>query len=122
MIYPDTSEYLKLAEEYDVVPLYREILADGETPVSVLQRFADRENVFLLESMEGAETWGRYSFIGVEPELLLEADHASGACGNLEPLRNVYKDIKVAQIEGLPRFFGGAVGYVGYEGVGEFEK
>jgi len=122
MIYPDRDEYIKLAEEYDVVPVYMEILADGETPVSVLQRFADRENVFLLESMEGGETWGRYSFIGVEPELFLEVDHATGACGGLEPLRDVYKDTKVAQIDGLPRFFGGAVGYVGYEGVGEFEK
>lgn len=122
MIYPCKDDYIKLAQEYDVVPVYREILADGETPVSVLQRFADRENVFLLESMEGGETWGRYSFIGVEPELFLEADHSAGATGGLELLRTVYKDIKVADIDGLPRFFGGAVGYIGYEGVGEFEK
>ncbi len=122
MIYPDKDEYIKLAQKYDVVPVYREILADEETPVSVLQRFADRENVFLLESMEGGETWGRYSFIGVDPELFLEVDHTSGATGGLESLRSVYKDIKVAQIDGLPRFFGGAVGYIGYEGVCEFEN
>ena len=72
--------------------------------------------------MEGGETWGRYSFIGVKPELFLEADHSAGATGGLELLRTVYKDIKVADIDGLPRFFGGAVGYIGYEGVGEFEK
>ena len=50
-----------------VVPVYREYLADMETPVSVLDKFKDDEDVFLLESVEGSERWARYSFIGVNP-------------------------------------------------------
>jgi len=122
MICPDAQEYGKLAERYDLVPVYREFLADTETPVSVLQKFADCRNAFLLESMEGGETWGRYSFVGVDPALLLEVDHAGGATGRLEALRDVYRGLRVAEIPGLPRFFGGAVGFIGYEAMGEFEK
>ncbi|MBN2300988.1 MAG: anthranilate synthase component I [Lentisphaerae bacterium] len=122
MIYPCKEDFVSLAGEYDLVPVYKEILADIETPVSVLQRFADRENVFLLESMEGGEKWGRYSFIGIDPELLLDVGHESGSTGKLEELRKIYGNLRVAGIEGLPRFFGGAVGYIGYEAMVEFEK
>jgi anthranilate synthase component I len=122
MLYPSRDEYRKLAEGHDVVPVFKEILADLETPVSVLQRFAECENAFLLESMEGGETWGRYSFVGIDPELLLEADHRGGATGELENLRAIYQDLKVAELSGLPRFFGGVVGFVGYEAIGEFER
>ncbi|MBN1557527.1 MAG: anthranilate synthase component I, partial [Lentisphaerae bacterium] len=95
---------------------------DTETPVSVLQRFAGRGNAFLLESMEGGETWGRYSFVGVDPELLLDVDHTHGPTGKLDALRHVYRDMRVAEVPGLPRFFGGAVGFLGYEAVAEFER
>jgi len=122
MIYPSEHEYIKLARDYDLVPVYKEILADTETPVSVLQRYADRENVFLLESMEGGETWGRYSFVGIDPEPFLDVDHSSGRTGQLEALRSVYRGMRVAEIAGLPRFFGGAVGFIGYEAMGEFER
>jgi len=122
MVYPDKAAYEDLAREYDLVPVYREILADTETPVSVLQRFADAENAFLLESMEGGETWGRYSFVGVEPDLLLDVDHAAEGGARLEELRHVYRDRRVAEVAGLPRFFGGAVGFIGYEAVREFER
>lgn len=123
MFYPKLDEYLKYAEEgCDIVPVYREFLADVETPVSVLQRFAECENAFLLESMEGGETWGRYSFLGIDPEVLLESDHSQGRNGELEALRDIYRDLKVAELPGLPRFFGGAVGFVSYEAIGEFEK
>ena len=121
-MYPDLTEYERLAERYSLVPVYREMLADTETPVSVLQRFAEHDNVFLLESMEGGETWGRYSFIGVEPELLFEADHANGQTDELMSLRTVYEGVTVAPVSGLPPFCGGAVGFVGYEGICEFEK
>jgi anthranilate synthase component I len=122
MLYPTQDEFIALAADHDLVPVYRELLADMETPVSVLQRFASRENAFLLESMEGGETWGRYSFVGVDPELLMECGHTAGATGGLEALRHVYRDQRVAEIPGLPRFFGGAVGFVGYEGMCEFER
>ena len=122
MNYPSEDKYVGMAGEYDLIPVYREVLADTETPVSVLQRFADRENAFLLESMEGGETWGRYSFVGVDPELLFEVDHRSPDASGLNALRGVYAGLRVAEVEGLPRFFGGVVGFVGYEAMGEFER
>jgi anthranilate synthase component 1 len=72
--------------------------------------------------MEGGETWGRYSFVGIDPRLFFEADHAAGPTGALERLRTVYRDLRVAEVPGLPRFFGGAVGFLAYEAVGEFER
>jgi anthranilate synthase component 1 len=75
-MYPDRKQYKNLAENHDLIPVYLELIADMETPVSVLHRFADRKNAFLLESMEGNEKWGRYSFIGVEPELMMRVDHS----------------------------------------------
>ncbi len=119
------SEYLEWARDYNLIPVCRELLADTETPVSVLQRFADRPNVFLLESIEGGETWGRYSFVGIDPELFLEADHSGpgfGKGGPLDGLRAVYRDVRPAPVPGLPRFLGGAIGFIGYEAVGEFER
>jgi len=122
MLYPESSEYCSLARDFDVVPVVKEILADTETPVSVLQRFCERENVFLLESMEGGETWGRYSIVGIDPELILDVDHLTTAPGQLEQLREIYQGKRVAEVPGLPRFFGGAVGFVAYEAMGEFER
>ena len=122
MIYPSEEQYAKMAGQYDLVPVYREILADAETPVSVLQRFAHHENAFLLESMEGGEKWGRYSFVGVDPALLLETGHGGESGHELAKLREVYGHLRVAEVDGLPRFFGGAVGFLGYEAVNEFER
>ena len=117
------SNYLALAREYDLIPVCQELLADLETPVSVLRRFVDNPNVFLLESIEGGETWGRYSFIGVEPELLFEIEHTDITDPQLlRRLRTVYQGVRAAPMRGLPRFFGGAVGYIGYEAVREFER
>ncbi|MBU4200818.1 MAG: anthranilate synthase component I [Verrucomicrobia bacterium] len=117
------SDYRRLAAAYDVVPVVRELMADLETPVSMLRRFADRANAFLLESIEGGETWGRYSFIGIDPVLLLDADHATTPGPQLlEGLRDIYRNIRAASIPGLPRFFGGAVGFIGYEAVGDMER
>ncbi|OGD22865.1 MAG: anthranilate synthase component I [Candidatus Aminicenantes bacterium RBG_16_63_16] len=122
MIVPNRDEYRRLAQAYDVVPVYQELMADTETPVSVLQRFVHRENAFLLESIEGGEKWGRYSFVGVDPVPFLEIDHAQGPTGKAEELRRIYRGHKVAGVPGLPRFIGGAVGFLGYEAIGEFER
>lgn len=121
-MYPNQKDYEVLAQSYDVVPVYKEVLADMETPVSVLQRLMNRENAFLLESMEGGEKWGRYSFVGVDPRPFLEVDHRQPVSGGLEDLRRIFKNVKVAAIPGLPRFIGGAVGFLGYEAMGEFER
>jgi anthranilate synthase component 1 len=120
-MYPNETTYAGLAQSYDIVPVYKEVLADLETPVSVLQRFMSRENAFLLESMEGGEKWGRYSFVGIDPRPFLEVDHRKTAAG-LEEIRRVFKGVRVAPVPGLPRFIGGVVGFMGYEAMREFER
>ena len=120
-MFPNETDYAVLAQTHDVVPVYSEVLADLETPVSVLERFIGRENAFLLESMEGGEKWGRYSFVGIDPRPFLEADHRQPGKG-LEGIRRIFKGVRVAAVPGLPRFIGGAVGFVGYEAIGEFER
>jgi anthranilate synthase component 1 len=116
------DEFKRLAAEYTIVPVCSETLADMDTPVSVLLRFAGDENVFLLESMEGGEKWGRYSFLGIRPQLLFEVDHMNpGSTDRLDALRKVYANERVAPIPDLPRFIGGAVGFIGYEAISEFE-
>ena len=67
----DFKTFSERSEAGAVVPVYREFLADMETPVSVLNKFKDDEEVFLLESVEGSERWARYSFIGVNPYAIL---------------------------------------------------
>jgi anthranilate synthase component 1 len=121
IMYPNEATYVGLARNYDIVPVVKEVLADLETPVSVLQRFMSRENAFLLESMEGGEKWGRYSFVGVDPRPFLEVDHRKEE-GGLEEIRRVFKGVRVAPVPGLPRFIGGVVGFIGYEAMREFER
>ena len=67
MFNPDYNEFCRLAGQGNLIPVYREFMADMETPVSVLSRFADEPDVFLFESVEGGERFGRYSFIGLHP-------------------------------------------------------
>jgi len=123
------QDYLRYAKDYNLIPVSREVLCDLETPVAVLGRFCGRQNAFLLESVEGGEQWGRYSFIGVDPELLLEIDHSRPAAGEkrdlLEGLRSIYRGVRPAPAIArfhLPRFFGGGVGFISYEAAGEFER
>lgn len=116
------NEFIALAADYDVIPVSRERLADLDTPVTVLQRFRDCNNVFLLESMEGGEKWGRYSIIGVDPEPLLTVAHTGERTGAFNALREVYQGVRTASLPGLPRFFGGIVGFFAYEACGEFER
>ncbi|MCX7635355.1 MAG: anthranilate synthase component I, partial [Syntrophales bacterium] len=71
MIYPSFERFLTLTAEGNLIPLYAEILADRETPVRVLERLGGRPSVFLLESVEGGEKWGRYSFLGAEPRTVV---------------------------------------------------
>lgn len=117
------KDYLRFAQDCNLIPVTREVLCDMETPVAVLSRFSARQNAFLLESVEGGETWGRYSFIGVDPELLFEIDYCRPDHEQLLPgLRSIYHNVRPAPAPGLPRFIGGGVGFIGYEAVGEFER
>jgi anthranilate synthase component 1 len=130
--HPSLGDFKKLAEGANLVPVYVELLADVETPVSVYSRFAEDEYSFLLESVEGGTQWGRYSIIGVEPKGIFSVEDGkakfieNGNQKNIENgffgLRELMDDIKPASVSDLPRFYAGAVGFLGYETVGEFEK
>ena len=70
MLKPDYATDEKLAKNYSVIPVCREILGDSTTPIAVLKRLAAKSSrYFLLESVEGGEKWGRYSFLGCDPKL-----------------------------------------------------
>ncbi len=133
-IYPEEAEVLKLSETCNLIPLYTEIPADLETPISLFYKLFDNEPyIFLFESMEGPEKWARFSFIGFDPflifkskgnqvEILGEKKNFFFSEDPLLELKKILFQFKTPEIKELPRFWGGAVGYVGYEMVSFFEK
>ncbi|NOY14387.1 MAG: anthranilate synthase component I [Deltaproteobacteria bacterium] len=128
MYFPSENDFCRLAGQGNLVPVYREILADMETPVSAFRKIDDGQTSFLLESIEGGETWARYSFLGSGParvfrsrdnyyEVLADGEIVeSGDCADpLNRLRELMAEFQPVELDGLPRFFGGAVGYLGYD-------
>jgi anthranilate synthase component 1 len=132
----DRKAFRKYAQRYNVIPVGIEILADTETPVSLLKKFLLRkESLFLLESVEGGEHWGRYSFLGIAArshikifrehvEIIdkhhrLLLDHHGAPLGVLQKYMDRFKP---PDIPNLPRFWGGIVGYLTYEMVSFFES
>jgi anthranilate synthase component 1 len=114
MFTPSKTEFLRLAGNGNLIPVYREILADTETPVTAYQKIRKRGPSFLLESVEGGEHIGRYSFIGANPHTVIRVDDRTGP----DPLKRVEEEMakfKPVTVPGLPRFTGGAVGFIGYE-------
>jgi anthranilate synthase component 1 len=133
MIVPSLSEFRSLARSGKLVPVYREVLADHETPVSAFRKIDEGAYAFLLESVEGGEKWGRYSLLGSRPSLIFSA--RGDACeirrgdavipGDgppIEVLGRLLEEHRAVALPGLPRFCGGAVGYLGYDAVRWFEK
>ncbi len=135
MFQPSFEEFTNMAQRGNLIPIYREILADVETPVSVLMKLQEKDHVYLLESVEGGEKWGRYSFLGTDAGVIFqvrgeniviteknrvtERAHKGNPMQYLRDLLNRYQPVSVP---GLPRFYGGAVGYLGYDMVRYFEK
>jgi len=128
MIYPNRQKFYKMAENANVIPTAKELYSDTQTPIGIFMRFADKPNSFLLESVEGGEKWGRYSFIGRNPYMTFSAkDSIITVCrggetrtltGNpFDELKSMFADFRCAEVNGLPRFSGGAVGYFGYDAV-----
>ena len=116
---PSLNDVRRMTGQGNIVPIYREVRADLETPVSAYLKVARGGYSFLLESVEGGERQGRYSFIGTEPYRVYAAKHEDG-----DPLLVVQEELarfNSVQVPGLPRFHGGAVGYLGYEAVTHFE-
>jgi len=117
------------------VPVYREILGDLETPVSAYKKLRNQGPSYLLESVEGGEKWGRFSFLGINPSLVLEvkdgwvnlerwgvAEMLDPGLDPFEHLRRVLQDFRAVAAPGLPRFWGGLVGYLGYDMVRYIER
>ncbi len=121
MFHPTLDEVRQLKKYGNLVPIYYEIMADLETPVSAFLKVARGNYSFLLESVEGGEQLARYSFIGTEPSLVLK----TGVDNPVDPLLLVEKEFsrfQLVEIAGLPRFHGGMVGYLGYEVARYFER
>ncbi len=134
--FPDQDTFSNLSKDHNVVPVCTRILADTETPVSILQKFYDKnKECFLLESVEGGERWARYSFLGVSAfgsikifsdHVLIETkDQTQKIEHNGDPLdiiRTYSKSFTPALIPELPRFWSGFTGYFTYEIVSFFEN
>lgn len=117
---PSLEEARSLAAQGNFCPLYAEVPADLETPVSAYLKVARGHYSFLLESVEGGERLARYSFIGTEPYRTLSS--ASDAGDPLLAVEDELSRFRPVTVPGLPRFTGGAVGYLSYEVVRYFEE
>ena len=135
MFQPSLEEFKKKAKKGNLIPVYREILADMETPVSAFQKIDDGRHSFLLESMEGGEKWARYSFLGSRPSVVVRSfgrtvevirdgktQKRSFERDPLEVIKKVLSAYAPVPDPSLPRFFGGAVGFMGYDVVRFFEE
>lgn len=131
---PTFEEFCAKAEEGNLIPVYREIMADLETPVSAYLKIGG-SNSYLLESVEGGEKWARYTFLGGQPEVVVSSkgrtltvkrngveETRSIETDPLEALEEILSAYRPATVDGLPRFFGGAVGYLSYDMVRFFES
>ena len=137
------AEFRRLASQGNLIPLYREILADFETPVSAFAKIDHGPSAYLLESVEGGEKWARYSFLGSGSPVVIRESKGRLVVGrgdraaeggrrhageprsednSLDSLAEVMAQYRPVTVPGLPRFVGGAVGYLGYDIVRSFEE
>src|SRR6266496_617131 len=131
---PTLDEFAELAERGNVIPLFAEFAADGETPVSAFRKLDRGVYSFLFESTEKNDVSGRFSFVGVEPRVIIRShghDFRLIERGNerrlqmssdpLDELRKFMARYRFVSRPELPRFAGGAVGFLGYEAIHFFE-
>src|SRR5438552_2152539 len=144
MYSPTLPEFLKLATQGNLIPVTRRLLADIETPLSAYRKIRGPGESFLFESVEGGEHLGRYSFVGCNPRAVIRQDAdkvqifengkvtdtfqigASDSAAptirdGLEVVERVMKKYRPVPVAGLPRFTGGAVGFIGYEFIHDVE-
>jgi anthranilate synthase component 1 len=136
MLKPNEREFETLAAQgYNLIPVWREIAADLETPVSAFLKVTRGDYAFLLESVQGGEKWGRYTFLGSEPAMVLRGRggrldltrpgrsvEVRSVKSPLDGLRDEMRRFRACQSPELPRFFGGAVGFLAYDIVRYFER
>ncbi len=133
-MYPTKEEFLKLSQRGNLIPVYTEVFADLETPVSAYLKVSETPS-FLLESVEGGEKWGRYSFVGTRVKRIIaskgttikiiENSDTIKTINDKDPVEILKQEMyrfRPVDVDGLPRFYGGAVGYMGYEMVRFFER
>ncbi len=128
--YPDRAQFSKDMATHRLVPVSTQIIADLDTPLTLFSKVADgKSHAFLFESMEGGEKWGRFSFVGYDPlviftssgdSVLIETLYGDGNMRRfngdpLQALKSLVKDLGAAEYQHLPRFCGGAVGFLGYD-------
>ena len=129
------DQFRRCAHEGNLIPLYREILADYETPVSAFAKIDHGPSAYLLESVEGGEKWARYSFLGGGAPVVVYEDAGDlillrgklkkripSRGQPLERLRELMEGYRPVILPDLPRFVGGAVGYLSYDMVRTFEE
>ncbi|MCX6343721.1 MAG: anthranilate synthase component I [Armatimonadetes bacterium] len=134
--YPEKTEFMKRAANGNMAPVYKEILADMETPVSAFKKIGSGEYSFLLESVEGGERMARYSFLGSSANMVIQSkgseieitregklEHITLVAGKdvLDVLKAEFGKLRYVPDPDLPRFCGGAVGFIGYDMVRFFE-
>ncbi|MDD5560511.1 MAG: anthranilate synthase component I [Candidatus Omnitrophica bacterium] len=137
MIKPDFKEFIRLSKKGNVVPVYAQLNADLDTPVSAFLKIKQGDYSFLLESVEGQEKIARYSFLGTNPSMIFKSrgrkieitDTAKNKTRSfiakgtpLDEIKKIMQDFRSVELSGLPRFYGGLVGYIGYDTVRFFEK
>src|SRR5213079_3748567 len=131
---PTLDEFSQLADRGNVIPLFTEFIADGETPVSAFKKLGNPGYSFLFESTEKNDVSGRFSFVGVEPRVIIQSygreiqvvDRGSEkrfdtATDPLDEIRKLMARYQFVSRPELPRFAGGAVGFLGYEAIRFFE-
>ena len=131
----DLNSFRDYAKRFNVIPVTRKLLADGETPIGLYRKLAkSKPNTFLLESAEHGGVWSRYSFIGVASDATLterdgkvfwRGSKPAGAPEGVDPLtalRICAAHLRSPEIPNLPSLTGGLVGYLGYDSVRRLEK
>jgi len=127
MIYPSKKDFIKLSKKGNLIPVYAEILADFETPLSAYRKIGSAEYSYLLESVEGGERIARYSFLGGDPSIIFSSkgnkvtiregrsSRTYVSKDPIEELKKLLSRYKFVKVRGLPRFSGGLVGFLGYD-------
>lgn len=132
---PSFSDFERLSKLGNLIPIFEEIHFDWETPIPAFRKIDDGKFSFLFESAEGGEKWGRYSFLGSGPshlfrskgeefEILQDGEVLFRGKGKdpLKALEDFLANYKPILFDSLPRFSGGAVGYLNYDLVKSFER
>ncbi len=131
--FPSLEDFIEKSRKGNIIPVYTEILADTETPVSAFKKIDAGNEAFLFESVEGGDKWGRYSFLGTSPRAIIKSkgSHVEIVVGSeittlegdpIEIIRAAISSYKPVEVEGAPKFSGGAIGYIGYDAIRHIEK